>query len=484
MAFTNINLQGTVFTDYLLNSVGSVAFELEHDWFTQQDLVIRTAASGGGTLLVLNTHYVLETEALILSTRVSAAQGTAKNVYHKVKITNPTYQSCNLYFSGKYIADDVEAEDIQYDSIKIVDQANYTILDNDGYGWVKVTAGASNRTITLPTIADNLNRVLIISKDDDGAGDVVVDGEGAETIAGYSTYSIVDKYENVVLKNNGITWSIISSTSLVNTQIVDAVSTNTPSKVVLRDTSGNFAANVITASLSGNASTVTTLNKAQVETALTGTITSHAHNGAQIVDATEANTASKIVKRDASGNFSASTITAALSGNASSATTADQVKGVSFHADATAPTGTTRLNCEGYLYATRVYNPVYGDLAEFMDKDFAFEALPGDVLVQTESGLAPSSKRADVTVVGVYSDSFGYALNAEDPESKYPVALAGSVWIKVKEPLKIGDFLVSDVDGFASKATEEELKIFGVVIGKVLENKLDDSISRIKILVK
>ena len=42
-----------------------------------------------------------------------------------------------------------------------------------------------------------------------------------------------------------------------------------------------------------------------------------------IVDgATDANTASKLVKRDASGNFAAGTITAALTGNASTATTA------------------------------------------------------------------------------------------------------------------------------------------------------------------
>ena len=40
------------------------------------------------------------------------------------------------------------------------------------------------------------------------------------------------------------------------------------------------------------------------------------------VDATSANTASKVVSRDSSGNFSAGTITATLSGNASTATTA------------------------------------------------------------------------------------------------------------------------------------------------------------------
>ena len=43
------------------------------------------------------------------------------------------------------------------------------------------------------------------------------------------------------------------------------------------------------------------------------------------VDATDANTASKVVARDASGNFAAGTITAALSGNATTATTATSV---------------------------------------------------------------------------------------------------------------------------------------------------------------
>jgi hypothetical protein len=55
------------------------------------------------------------------------------------------------------------------------------------------------------------------------------------------------------------------------------------------------------------------------------------------VDATSANTASKVVARDGSGNFSAGTITAALSGNASTATTlqtARTIGGVSFNGSA------------------------------------------------------------------------------------------------------------------------------------------------------
>lgn len=159
----------------------------------------------------------------------------------------------------------------------------------------------------------------------------------------------------------------------------------------------------------------------------------------------------------------------------------NQVRGVNFHADAIAPSGTTRLNMDGYFYATRVYNAVYNDLAEFMFK--AEDAEPGDVMIQTKNGLMRSSKRGDRAVIGVYSDTYGYALGAEDAGSKLPIGISGRVLVKVREELKIGDLLISDVDGFATKATKEEELIPGIIIGKVFEEKNDSSISKIWILI-
>ena len=103
----------------------------------------------------------------------------------------------------------------------------------------------------------------------------------------------------------------------------------------------NPANNVLTAvtfsgALSGNATTATTLATARTID-ITGDITatavafdgsadiaisaqvnnnSHTHTSANISDATSANTANMIVERDGSGNFSAGTITADLSGTA------------------------------------------------------------------------------------------------------------------------------------------------------------------------
>jgi hypothetical protein len=117
------------------------------------------------------------------------------------------------------------------------------------------------------------------------------------------------------------------------------------------DLTYNPGTNVLTAgtfsgALSGNATTATTLQTARTingvsfngsanitvtanttNTLTRGTyLTGNNFNGSAAttwaVDATTTNTASKVVARDASGNFSAGTITAALNGNASTATSA------------------------------------------------------------------------------------------------------------------------------------------------------------------
>ena len=115
----------------------------------------------------------------------------------------------------------------------------------------------------------------------------------------------------------------------------NATSANTASTIVARDASGNFTAGTITAALSGNATTATTaanVNNGTLTLNVSGTglsgsqtFTANQSSAATFTvtsNATNANTASTIVARDGSGNFSAGTITATLSGNASTATSA------------------------------------------------------------------------------------------------------------------------------------------------------------------
>ena len=141
-----------------------------------------------------------------------------------------------------------------------------------------------------------------------------------------------------VVTVGGKTASLIA-TSVNDTQA--ATSTNTASTIVKRDASGNFSANVITASLSGNATTATTstnfsgslsgdVSGTQSTTSVDFVGSKTSSEVAQSVSDTQAatasNTASTLVKRDASGNFSANTITANITGNISG--TASNVTGV------------------------------------------------------------------------------------------------------------------------------------------------------------
>jgi hypothetical protein len=72
-----------------------------------------------------------------------------------------------------------------------VNNADYVVTDVDGYDVLLVTTGNTDRTITLPTIADNYGRTLIVKKVDSGTGFVNIRAELTEEIDGLvgATYS-------------------------------------------------------------------------------------------------------------------------------------------------------------------------------------------------------------------------------------------------------------------------------------------------------
>ena len=90
-----------------------------------------------------------------------------------------------------------------------VTDANYTILDGDGYSDIDVSTGVSDRTITLPTLAANQGRVIFITKTDSGAGDVIVDGEGAEIfLDGSTTITMTTQGDTLAVKGSALGWKV------------------------------------------------------------------------------------------------------------------------------------------------------------------------------------------------------------------------------------------------------------------------------------
>jgi hypothetical protein len=118
----------------------------------------------------------------------------------------------------------------------------------------------------------------------------------------------------------------ISTVGKVSNSATTAINTSTPSTIVLRDSSSNFSANIITATLNGSATSfsgslvgdVTGTQSSTVVSLVGGQSSTNVAAAAVLANnATNINTINTIVKRDPSGNFSAGTITASLTGASS-----------------------------------------------------------------------------------------------------------------------------------------------------------------------
>ncbi len=140
------------------------------------------------------------------------------------------------------------------------------------------------------------------------------------------------------------------------------------------------------------------------------------------------------------------------------------------------------ITATGDITAARVYNAVWGDIAEYFYRDMTEDIKPGDVFYADDGFVKKSNKINDKKVVGVYSDTFGYGLGSEDKEKKVPIGLSGRVNVKIKEQCKLGDLLISGKDGYS--IVKRWYHFGNNVIGKVLENKTDKETKRVSILIK
>lgn len=205
---------------------------------------------------------------------------------------------------------------------------------------------------------------------------------------------------------------------------------------------------------------------------------SHSHSNSTISSLDASKISSGTLSGDR-GITSGSTSSSFIKYNGTTATAGQ------FDGGTTAPTGTTRLNYGGYLYATRLYGAVYNDYAEYFEKGEEVEA--GDVIAKDPNSnkFIKSTGAYNKKVIGVYSDSYGHCLGGNgdenDEENFIPIGLAGRVSVKIIGRVEEGDLLVtSEIPGFAMASNGYTP---GTVIGKALENHFDDGISKIKMFI-
>lgn len=93
--------------------------------------------------------------------------------------------------------------------------SNYLITDVDGYRTIAVTTGASTITVTLPTAADNDNRIITVTKVDAGSGTVVVTSESSELATDYILYFQSDSVE---VQCAGTAWVTLQNAQAAETR--------------------------------------------------------------------------------------------------------------------------------------------------------------------------------------------------------------------------------------------------------------------------
>jgi hypothetical protein len=249
----------------------------------------------------------------------------------------------------------------------------------------------------------------------------------------------------------GSTFVATSVTGQANSATITAASTNTANNIVRRDASGNFAAGAITANLLGNATTATSAGQWTTTRtiSLTGDVTGSANidgtgnisidttvggntvtlgtdttgqyaqsvevfgNGLTITpvgindgtnytvssNATSANTASTIVFRDASGNFTAGTITASLTGTASQATNSTNVN------------ATLNATAIGVFYIPFFTGNTTGNKALTFDTDLQYNPSTNTLTAGTFSGALSGNATTATTASGLTTNA-GYQVGS------------------------------------------------------------------------
>lgn len=162
--------------------------------------------------------------------------------------------------------------------------------------------------------------------------------------------------------------------------------------------------------------------------------------------------------------------------------------GGSFYSGTTSPSNTTRLNYDGYFYATRVYNAVYNDYAECFDTCISYVNSKNRI-VELKDNVATIASPESTAIIGIVSDSYGYILNGTEEDIisgyKLPIAMAGTVMVDAETLIKDTDmncFVCAGVEGKARVIPKGEAYMYeGKIVGKIIA--LDKSRNQYKIMV-
>ena len=272
------------------------------------------------------------------------------------------------------------------------------------------------------------------------------------------------------------------------------VTTPTASTIVYRDGNGDISAREITLSSGLNTATPTVLvsmypttnqlvrtTPAAVAAALSGQTMNIAGNAATatqaLVTVTGTNAAEIVRANIADNDF----FRIRVGGDATNAgwvefATADdgtepiyvrQYTGVftSVTRTLTLLDGSGNSSFPGTITATKVYNSVYNDIADFVELEIPIEKIEyGKCYTYKNDTVHLSDRYCQKGIIGIASDTYGYGLGTKQLADGYeiPIAVAGFVlaYVDNNENLEIGDVLTSSSNGYLIKMSNEDKSVY------------------------
>jgi hypothetical protein len=133
-----------------------------------------------------------------------------------------------------------------------------------------------------------------------------------------------------------------------------------------------------------------------------------------------------------------------------------------FDRTTTSPSATERLNFGGYFYATRNYNAVYNDFADFWQAAADVDPVPGKCYSFNPKGFCVVAS-GPKHFAGICSDTYGTAVGSAN--GNLPLSVAGFVLAFVDIPYPAGTHLVPDRDGNLTKGSFFQ-RLFGQTVAK------------------
>jgi hypothetical protein len=357
-----------------------------------------------------------------------------------------------------------------------------------------LTTAAQTNITSVGTLSSLTVTANVAGGNITSGGNVVVTGNvsGGNVAASTNVYS----FATMQAVGNITGGNLITGAQVVATGNITGGNVNTAGKVTASTLQSNVATG--TAPLTVASTTVVTNLNADLLDGL--------HQAST-------NTVSTVVSRDSSGNFAAGTITATLSGAATTAgtvTTAAQpnitsvgtLSSLSVTGNITSSTGyvgtvytnsiiNTGANGTGNIGSSTLYfntafikatSAQYADLAEMYVADQNYP--PGTVVeFGGEQEITITTQSHSTAVAGIVSTNPSYLMNStQSGDHVLPIALTGRVPCQVLGPVKKGDVLVSShMPGIAQRIGVNWQP--GCVLGKAMEQIINNEVTIIEVAV-